>query len=459
MPFIFHIPNSFLIVDYKPRQGIFYQNYTSEGFLKPFQIYPSTSNNYSATINSKAELYVLVENNKDQILFIDVNANTRKVVLDDQKHLYNFKDLAIHPLGDLLYMFYTVKHPSSTARSLMCQSLTNGTPNIGMLISYLPEDSILITSHTEDCIYILHTNFEEGYSLLLTKLTSAGVETETLLQSPIPITDCNLCLIDDIAHVVYIKDLYGQHQLAYINTATRTEVLLDTSPTATAPCIFKYSNKLWITYMDNNHLYVLLSIANGSFFSIPVRASLGEPISRYHYMDYNMQTLHATFMHANLFNSVRLAVVSAIDITGIHPDLAPLTELDLILESTRIHTHDTPPKKTKPSPNITPPVPPAYSPATSAYLPTPPGPTTLSPQSNRTQSAPTPQTPPLSAPTLAPFQASAASSRNTITPPITPPKPMPTPLLTPTPTPLPTSPHLKAATRAFMNDYSQFGDN
>ncbi|MGL6173284.1 MAG: hypothetical protein ACRC1P_01560 [Cellulosilyticaceae bacterium] len=334
MPFLLNAKNSFIIVDNKPRQGLFYQLFNSTGFSRPLQIQPALSNCYTATLDSNDSLHVVAQNNRNQIVhytYIDSHAHST-LLLDDNKDIYKFSNLILHSLGDSLHLFYTALRPNTNTYSLLHQQIDHGPSPIDHLLASFNPLTPVKSLYQNGIIYLLFiTAQSDAYSLNCLSYSSSGVYSSVLLSSEFPIIDFDICLIDNVYHITYIQDTYGNYQLLYFNSQVARSTQLYTSNQLGSPCIFKYLGFLWINYLDNDSLYTLLSTNIGVSFSSPVKASLQNNLAKYIYYTTSPSSLEATHMYATVFNKVRLAIVSSIDTDGIHPDILPNTELDLLL--------------------------------------------------------------------------------------------------------------------------------
>lgn len=337
MPFLLRTPEHFILVENRPRQGLFYQIYTKDSYPKPNLIHPFPTDNYAATLDNNANLHLITESSKNQILYVhfDKGIPTKKIVLEDPNHYYMFKHLSLQSLDDNLYLIYSVKHPTGNVRSLMYQPLKPSALNLSVLIQSIPDNCIVKILSTPNKLYIVYTDFDSSYQIKLVTLSASGTEHMLIYSSSLPITDFNCCLSNHILHITYIKDAYGKQQLSYINTKNLSELLLDMPHQVLAPSIFNYLNFLWITYPYGDKLFMLLSTNNGNTFSIPVPTSLQGVCTSYTYSGVPEFELNATSLYGLLSSPLRLGVISAIDLKGIHPDLQPASELELLLEGMR----------------------------------------------------------------------------------------------------------------------------
>lgn len=365
MNFLLRTPDSFMIIDHHPRQGIFCHPFTKDGFAKTYQVHSFSTESFSATLDSQGRMHVLTESNKNQIIYIhfDKGMPQKKFVLEDAQGQYAFKHLNLHTINGQLYLFYSVKHPTGMSRSLMYQPLDPNASTLNTLIPSLPDASVVKMLATDDTLYVLYTDFNQRYLLKLVTVTPAGLQTSVLYTSDIPIIDFNCCLSDQILHVIYIKDAYGKQQVGYLNTLHQREIKLPLAAATQVPCIFYFAGYLWVTYTYGEQLYMLLSIDQGLSFSAAVPCSLQGPFTSYTYRGIGPFDLKTTAVHATLTHALRIGIIGSLDIVGIHPDLMPTTELELLLEGVKLSAAppspvDAPPARSTstPSMNIPPPL-------------------------------------------------------------------------------------------------------
>lgn len=359
MPFLLSSKNYFIIVDQKSKQGLFYQLYSSTGFSRPFQIQSFASNCYTATLDEQDKLHVVAQNAKNQLIhytFLDGNA-TSNLLLEDNKDIYKFSNLMIYELRNQLHMFYTAIRPNTQSYSLVHLRPQQNTSAIDHLISsFSPTLPLKSISHDHQVDIFFTTANDEGYSLNCITYPGTLDTAYSLVTSEFPITSFDACFVNGIYHITYTRDVYGNSQLIYMNSLTANPLPLHLSNQLGEPCILNYLGYVWVTYLDNDILYALLSMDNGHSFSSPVKSSLQGNLYNYTYYSTKANSLYANSLYASVFNRVRLAIVSSIDTEEIHPDLIPNTELDLLLDglslalSSSSKEVNTPPQSSNASP-------------------------------------------------------------------------------------------------------------
>ena len=340
MPFLLRTPNSFMIVDEKPRQGIFYQVYSKEGFLRPTLIHTGNCLAYSATLDEANQLHVIAQSTNNQMTYYRFleSGPTKRLILEDTRGLYHFKNMSIHYLGGKAHLFYTVIHPNGHARSLVHQDLENTTPQVQNLVTNLPLDCQISYYLVGATLYILYPVYEEGYQLNCLIFTGDTYEIKTITRSNSPIVDWNTCLHNDLLYVLFTTDTYGHPHFHLTDLTNLQDKMISLPGTAISPTLLSYLDCLWIHYKEHEKLYTLFSIPEQDMFSIPVLSSLQTPVSLYHYYSLDRQDFNASAVYANLISTLRLATLSAIDIKDIHPGLPSNIELALLLEGLSLRT-------------------------------------------------------------------------------------------------------------------------
>ncbi len=339
MPFLLRGPDRFFLIESRIRQGLICYPYTQDGFIKPILLNNYTTQNYTATLDCNGLPYVVTETNKHQLLGISyVNGLLEKHILFEDTHYhYMFGHLHLSLLDETLYLFYSVKHPTGTGRAFMCKRLDDTDEPVTVLLPSIPDTSCVKILTSGTTCFILYTDFDQQHLLKCMTFTQ-GVTNETCLYtSSLPITDFNACLLHGEVHITCIVDAYGKQQASYFSTLNPTCQVLAIKQPTTAPCLFASDAYLWLTYIENGRLFMMLSSNAGHCFSIAVPSSLHGTFGTYTYAGVPAFNLNGTTMHAMYSPHLRLAVLGAIDLKGIHPDIAPLTELDLLLEGSKVH--------------------------------------------------------------------------------------------------------------------------
>lgn len=334
MPFLLRISDGFIIVDEKPKQGVFYQLYNKDGFQRPVMIYPSSCLAYSVALDPQDVLHVAVEGTNRQVTYycFSPTAPSKRVVLEDSRSMYLFENLSIQWLENEPHLFYTVIHPNGLHRSLVHQTLSSTSPTLENLVTSLPLRTSLTYYKINSTLYILYPNFEESYCLNMLSFTNQEKSVTTLVRSPIPIIDWNMCKHQNALYLLYKADQYGHANFYLTNLSTGENLPVQLPDNANNPVLLSYLDTLWIHYESNNHYYTLLVLPENQTFSSPISSSLQNHINAYTYIDSLHEDLDASVIYASLSNTLRLSTIADLDIRNIHPDLVNKDELALFLE-------------------------------------------------------------------------------------------------------------------------------
>lgn len=334
MPYLFRSSDNFIIVDERPKQGVFYQSYNKDGFSRPLFIHTGPSLSYSVTLDSSHALHAVVEGMNRQIIYYDFTTTIprKRVILEDARTVYLFENLSIQWLENEAHIFYTVLHPNGLNRSLVHQTLTDGTPKVENLLTSLPLRTSLTYYVSGSTLYILYPNYEESYCLNMLTFTPSSRQVTTLVRSSIPIIEWNICKYENTLYVLYKADQYGHATYHLINLTTGEDLTIPLPNMVNQPVLLSYLNNLWIHYEANGKYYTLLALPKAKTFSTPVLSSLQNHVGNYTYNCTNENYFEASSVYASLSNTLRLLTIAELDIRGIHPDLTNKDELALFIE-------------------------------------------------------------------------------------------------------------------------------
>ena len=335
MPFLLRISDGFIIVDEKPKQGVFYQLYNKDGFQRPIMISPGSCLSYSVTLDPQDTLHVVIESSNHQVTYycFSPSAPSKRLVLEDSRSMYLFENISIQWFENEPHLFYTVIHPNGLNRSLVHQTLSATSPHLENLATSLPLRTSITYYMMNSTLYIVYPNYEESYCLNMLTFTNQEKNITTLVRSPIPIIDWNMCKHQDTLYLLYKADQYGHANFYLINLATGENLPLPLPENATAPVLLSYLDTLWIHYESNNHYYTLLALPENQTFSSAISSSLQSHVNAYTYIDLLHEDFDASVIYASLSNTLRLSTIADLDIRNIHPDLTNKDELALFLEA------------------------------------------------------------------------------------------------------------------------------
>ncbi|MDF2613021.1 MAG: hypothetical protein K0S71_807 [Clostridia bacterium] len=332
MSFIFNYNNNFSLVDNNSKYGVFCQFYNHTGLSRPVQIQSSNSLEYSGAMDESGNLHVVTMPTRYQISYFsyDNNHYTKKTLVENSTETYTFSNPMIHCISNEVHIFYLSNKVGSNAYTMVHQSLSTSSVDTLLDTNYTLQN--IKSFSYKDTIYIFYI-IQNNHSLLkCLKITSGITEEITLLSSKIPICDYTVCISEDHLDIAYVAELHGKYQLVYYNTQTNASIILCHTLVPSNPVIFWSYNYLWINYVDNNKLNILLSIDRGYSFSSPVLSSIQNPIRRCSFRTNKDCSLKCTELYASTIGSIRLCTLFSIDFEHIHSDSKIPLELELLFE-------------------------------------------------------------------------------------------------------------------------------
>jgi hypothetical protein len=334
MPFIFHTADQLSVITDKNRQGLYFQSFTSSGPSRSLLLHPGPVTHYTATLDHEGTPHIVFKNNKHQVFHIIYKDGiaTRTLLFEDQQNTYHFDHFSLHHLNGILHLFYTATTPGTTTTSLLHQALGHYANGITTIIADLRPENFLGIYPLTHSLAVFYTTFSTYHTLHCLSFTPDGMQDTILLNSEYPLSDLSVCYEQGILHLLYTCEVYGKHQLVYFNNQQQTSFLIGMTSGPSQPALFYYLGQLWVTYLENNQLYTMLSVDDGNHFSQPLATSYQQHMQSYNYLSQTPSSLHATKLYAAVSTTLRLAVIASLDTEGIHKDLPPQRELALLLE-------------------------------------------------------------------------------------------------------------------------------
>lgn len=345
MPYLIRTHNNqLLLLNYSVKIGLYSQTLSSTGLSRPVIINRSNTSNYSAAIDHNQDLHIITQPSQEQIMHLQYKNNnvTRSIILEDPKGIYNFSNLYTLYAKEHVHLFYTAKQPIGNSCELihhiLCQENKIETSPI---LSFSSEPLGFRYMAHDDRIFLLYSEISTQY--LLQFIMYEGDKwgkPVPVANSSFPIDDFQFCISHNShIHVVYVQEKYGRYHLVYKkyeNNIWSDEKVLHTAATAINPCIFTYHQGLWINFIDNTHLQMILSMDNGNTFSKNVNCSLQtSELERCTFVsapDALPSSFSCNTLYASLTHPIRTGIISNIDMINFHPDITPNTELELLLD-------------------------------------------------------------------------------------------------------------------------------
>lgn len=332
MSFLLNFNNHFSVVDNSSKYGVFCQFYNPTGISRPIQIQALNCTDYSAALDEKGGLHVISMPTRYQILYFTYENGhyAKKTLVENTTETYAFSNPIIHSMANQIHTFYLSNRVGSNAYTIVHQTLNTSSVETLLDTNYTLQN-IKSFSH-KNSIYIFYILQNDNYFINCLKITGSKKEELTLLTSRLPICDFSVCIDEDHIDIAYVAELHGKYQLVYYNCETKLTNALCHTLSPSNPVIFWYQDYLWINYLEDNKLYVILSIDKGNSFSAPALCSIQNITGRYCFLTYKTCSLRCTELYASAANSIRINTLFTIDFEHIHPDSKIPLELELLIE-------------------------------------------------------------------------------------------------------------------------------
>ena len=341
MSFLLHYNNIFSLVDNNSKYGVFCQFYNHTGLSRPLQIQSLNNTDYSAAMDEAGKLHVLTLPSHHQVAYFcyENGRSSKKMLVESTTETYTFSNPMIHLINNETNIFYLSNKALSNAYAIVHQTLSSSSSQTLLETSYHLENLKSITYRND--IYLFFSIQNTDYFLKCLKITNGTTKELTLLYSKIPISDYCVCLHEDHMDIVYVAEFHGKYQLSYYNTQTNLSKILCNTLVPSNPVIFWYYNYLWINYLDDNKLYILLSIDDGNSFSSPVLCSIQNNIRKCTFTTNKNCSLSCSELYASIVNTyVHMSTLFTIDFDHIHLDSKIPIELELLLEGLSLSQKD-----------------------------------------------------------------------------------------------------------------------
>lgn len=345
MPYLIRTQHDqLLLLNHSIKNGLYSQALSSNGLSRPVIIHRSNTLQYSATVDNNQDLHIITQPSQEQIIHLHYKDNniTRNVILEDPKGIYHFSNLHVIYAKEHVHLFYTANQPIGDSCELihhiLCQE--NKIETYPILSFAPPHLGFRYMTYNND-IYILYGEVGTHYSLQFLMYKEDNWNTPApVATSSFPIDDFQFC-IDNNGHIhmVYVQEKYGRYHILYKkhqNNVWSDEIILHTTSSSVYPSIFTYHRGIWVNFVDNGNLQMILSMDNGNNFSKSVNCSLkGVEFERCNFActpGILPSSFNCNMLYASLTSSIRAGIISHIDMIGFHPDIKPNTELELFLD-------------------------------------------------------------------------------------------------------------------------------
>lgn len=356
-----------LFINYSAKSGLYSQTLSPSGLSRPLIIHRNHTSQYSATIDQQQDLHIITQPSSEQIIHLHYKDNqlTRNIILEDPKGIYHFSNLHVVASKEHVHLFYTANQPIGDSCDLIHHILCSESKSEPYpIMSFSPTNLGFRYMTNQNVIYILYSDVSDQYNLYLMSYENNQWAAALLVSSSaFPIDDFQFCM-DNLGtiHLVYVQEKYGRYHLLYKRYQNGTwcdEILLHTTSSNMRPSIFTYHRGLWVTYVANNQLQMILSMDGGNNFSqsVACSAQAGE-LERCNFVwapGALPDSFNGNMLYTFVSSTMRIGVISPIDMIGLHPDMAPNTELELFLDG--VYYSSTQPLTQGPAQTLAPPVP------------------------------------------------------------------------------------------------------
>ncbi|NLK21093.1 MAG: hypothetical protein GX308_03170 [Epulopiscium sp.] len=334
-----------VVVDYSPRNGLYYQTFMEEKVSRPNLLLSNGSYEYTALFDENDDFHVIAKNNRNQILHLRQSSDKilKDIVLDDSNNEFKISNLSALALNNQIHLFYYADHPSEQTPELIHHVIKEplSTPQtLGTLYSRNLNYDLI--KHKKTLILTMINKDEQDFSINVNSLGNNKGQWEHLftpVTSAFPITYCKLTVdAKGLYHLIYIQEQYGQYQLLYkyMNREWSKSELLYSCGYPFQPVFLVYRDSLWINWIENNICKAILSVDGGVSFSAPIHTSMQDSDISLHSLSI-CHGLESSLICNQLYGISspipKFAVLNSMDMDGIHSNISPNTELKLYLNN------------------------------------------------------------------------------------------------------------------------------
>ncbi|NLI89750.1 MAG: hypothetical protein GX366_05010 [Epulopiscium sp.] len=350
MPYLIRMNETqLLLLNHSNNNGVYSQILSSTGLSRPTIISRNPSSNYSATLDDDKNLHILLQPSKEQVIHLhyqDKNV-TRNTILEDPKNIYNFSNLKTIHATNQVHLFYTAKKPNEDSYELIHHILCKEDKfETCPILSFSSETLGFRYQCYDGKIFILYGELSDTYCLnIIVYQDNSWTKPIIIKKSTFPIDDFQFCIDNQgRIHIVYVYEKYGRYHLSYkqyFGEGFSDDHSLYSTSTIIYPTIFTYHGGVWINFIGDDKLQMILSMDNGASFSKNVDCSMQtNDLRRCNFLsapDIFPLNFNCNTIFASLSYPIRSGVISSIDMINFHPDLRPNTELELFIDGI-IHT-------------------------------------------------------------------------------------------------------------------------
>ncbi|ONI45960.1 hypothetical protein AN641_02655 [Candidatus Epulonipiscioides gigas] len=330
MFFLCHWENLLIKIE-KTKQGLIAQNCGG----KSISLLNNVTDEFCATIDINGMIHIIAKNLKGQIIYITYKNSTIKRILlfEELGSPFIFENFHIISHNNSLNFFYTAYDNISNTKTLLYQVINAAHPTVETIITNFTAPKFICIANNNS-IFILFQPEQNSTEIQCLTLSLSKLKLDVIISAKIPILYYNATIINDEIHLLYLQNMYGQNQLIYKSSAGETPIA--TPLRLENASLLKFADSIWVNFVDNNILYTALSFDEAKSFSTPAKSSIQTNLIFAKFISSSQASIEVNQLFAQVTSTIRLATIASIDTIGMHPDLKPNIELEMLLESVKL---------------------------------------------------------------------------------------------------------------------------
>lgn len=333
IPYLFHYNNSFALIDYSQRNGVFCQFYNRSSGPRALAIQNGSIADYSACLDHDNVLHVIAMADAFHMNYYRLEGHrfTKDVLVSNITENYHLSSPILYDLNHQLCMIYLSHQDNSSLYSFVHQALDSPDLTTLLNLNIHPEHMKHFTH--DGSLYIFYTTTTPHHHQLKSlRITGTQAQEVIWLDISLPIVDYAICFHHEVMHIALVTECHGKYELSYFNTASRIMHSLCTTSTPPTPTIFYYYNGIWLNIMMQNKLHMMLSMDDGETFSIPVPCTKQAYMRPVHFHTTQSTSLSGQLLYASTNHQIILSTLYYIDFEHLHPDVHIASEIELLLD-------------------------------------------------------------------------------------------------------------------------------
>lgn len=331
--YLFHTDKGFILVHTTPKNGIVCQRFVNAILPKTVPVYSGRLLDYSATIDENGTIYIATLPDATHLNYYRYEGNrfVPHTLISNEQSNFELSSPILYTLNHVPYLIYISHQLMSPTYDFVSENLSRS--HLTSLLTLNAQPKQVKRYATPNEVFIFFIMHDTQYHLNALVITNDSVRHVAYLTSSDPIVDYNVCIDENIVHIVFETEIHGKYQLAYLNTVDQKITTLITTQHPSEPVVFSYYNLIWINAMVNHKLQIFLSINNGESFSIPTPCTLQTNLSRCQFSTHAVSPFVGQELYISMTPRPKLCTLAMIDVPRFHPDSKLSTELELLLEA------------------------------------------------------------------------------------------------------------------------------